>query len=148
MKRTITLFVILTLSLSFAVSAFAEDDHAVALESGPAATGPVPEIAPVSTTLGLAIQEIRQTAQAQAQELSLRLNQVAPGTPAAEELHRQIRQVKIDSEVAVLDAIIQDALEAGDEARMAEAEAARDRLVNPDQYQTPAIPSNRPAPSN
>jgi hypothetical protein len=148
MKRLIITLAIGILATTLTIPVLASDDPNLPVESGPASTNPDSEFALPVSALGVAIEAIQLEAQGKVRDLGLLLSNSAPGSSEAQDLQRQIAQVKVDTEVAILDAIIKDASDAGDEPRMVEAQAARDRLVNPEQYVTQAIPSDRPNPSN
>ena len=148
MKRMIITLALGLFAISLTIPALAIDDPTLPVESGPAPANPDSEFALPVSPLGLAIEAIQLESQVKVRDLGILLTNSTPGSSEAEELQRQISQVKIETEVAILDAIIKDASDAGDETRMVEAQAARDRLVNPEQYVTQAIPSDRPNPSN
>ena len=148
MKRSIPILAIVIITIPLTILAFTADDPIVAVDSGPAATNLGPQPATPTSALALTIENIQQEARGRVLELSLKLTDSAQGSTEAEGLQRQIAQVKAEAEIAILDAVIEDARVSGDEVRRIEAETARDRLVDPDQYSTPSIPTARPAPSN
>ena len=144
MNRLIPVFAVLLVVLS--VPALATEDPTVAVQSGPAKVEITESVSP-SSALGLAIEGIRREAGTQIQELDAKLQIALSGSAETAELHRLIAKVKADAEIAVLEAIIQNAVETGDQDRLLEAEAALERLQHPERFAVPAVPSDRPAPS-
>ena len=145
MKRIISTTILL-LMLGLALPALA-DDPLPAIESGAADAELGEQNAPLDTPLEQTITTIRQEARAQVDLLAGQLAAAAPGSYQARELEAEITQTKVDAEIAILQAIITDARQAGDGPRMVEAEAALDRLVNPEDYRTPATPVERTVPA-
>lgn len=145
MKRMIPVLVIL-LAAATAVAA-TDNDPAVAADSGPAVDSATPEPALPNTALGYAIEGIRIEAQAEIDDLRGKLAATLPGSTEARELNELIATVKTNMEIAIIEAVIEDAVASGDEARRDEAEAALDRLRHPERYLTPAVPTDRPAPN-
>ena len=148
MKRLIQTLVIVTIATVLTFPVFASDDPTLPVESGPAPANPGPEFALPVTPLSQAIDAIQLQAQGKVSDLSLRLANTIPGTSEAVALQEQIAQVKFAAEVAILDEVIKNAADSGDEARLLEAQTARDRLLNPEQYRTPATPVDSPTPSH
>lgn len=145
MKRIIPTTILL-LMLGLALPALAEDPLP-AIESGAADAELGEQNAPLDTPLEQTIATIRQEARAQIYQLADQLATVSPGSAEAREFEAEITQTKVDAEIAILQAIIADAHHVGDGPRMVEAEAALDRLVNPEDYWTPATPVERTVPS-
>jgi hypothetical protein len=146
MKRVHHLFVLtLVISLVSAVALHAEDPAVPARDSGPADGTQLAQPEP-ATALAVQIADIRLAAGEELDALQARLTAAAPGSELAHEIELQIVQQKIDTEAAILGAIIEDARAQGDEARATEAEGALDRLLNPEKYRPEPIPVDRPAP--
>lgn len=148
MKRLIAIFTIVIATIPLASLALAGDDPAIAVESGPATTDAGPDIQAPTNALAQVIEGIQADTRTKIHDLGLKLAGAVSGSSEAVELQRQIGQVKADAEATILMAIIEDAVSSGDEARRIEAEAALERLLNPDQYRTAATPTERPAPSH
>jgi hypothetical protein len=147
MKRLFIIFVLALIAVPLTALAADPVNPDVSVESHPAPTDmPSEAVRPATTPLGQAVEAIRQEAVVRIQGLSAQLKTTAAGSPAARELERQIMQVKTDSQVAILRAIIDDAAALGDTERQTEAETALDHLQNPEKYATTPIPSDRPAP--
>ncbi|MBU8871641.1 MAG: hypothetical protein KOO60_12315 [Gemmatimonadales bacterium] len=147
MKRLIPIPAILILSIPFVLLAGPNDDPAIAVDSGPPATADGPEAFPPTTTLSMTIETIRQNALVSIQKLSNRLTSVPQGSLVALDLQEQISLVKTQTEISILEAVVEDAALSGDLKRQKEAEAALERLTHPEKYVTPATPVERPAPS-
>jgi len=145
MKRIIptTMFLFM---LILALPALA-DDPVPATESGTPDDQLGEVYAPLDTPLEQAVTEIRLEARARVNVLAGQLATAAPGSPEARELEQQITQTKVNTEIAILQAIITDARQVGDGPRVVEGEAALDRLLNPEDYRTPATPVERAVPA-
>ncbi len=145
MKRIIPTTIFL-LMLGLALPALA-DDPVPALESGVPDDQIGQAYAPLDTPLDQTIAEIRQDSRARANLLAGQLATVVSGSEEARELEQQISQLKLDTEIAIVQAIVTDARQAGDGPRQAEAEEALDRLLHPENYRTPATPVERSVPA-
>ncbi len=147
MRRITILSAMLIIAVSLVFQVIAGDDPVAATDSGPAATDTEPGTVLPTSPLARTILEIRDGAQTKLADLQRQLAAAATGSTANEEVHLRIAQVKQETEIAILRAVIADSRERGDEVQAAEAEDALDRLVNPDQYRSASIPVERPTPS-
>ncbi len=109
MKRLILILAIGTFATTLAIQVFASDDPTLPVDSGPAPASIDSEFVHPVSPLGQTIESIQQQAQAKLQELNILLTNSTPGSSEAMELQSQAQQVKVDAEVAILDAIIKDA---------------------------------------
>jgi len=101
------------------------------------------ELSPLEQT----IAAIRETAEVRVQALADRLALAPAGSDEALAIQAEMRQVKTGTEVAIVQAILADAREKGETDRITEAEQALDQMLHPEKYVVPAVPSERPAPS-
>ena len=147
MKRFIPILAIVILAIPIALLALEGDDPVVPVDSGPATTNPGLQAGAPTTALTRSIDSIQQDGMDRVLALGLKLAKTDPGSPEAGDLQLQISQVKTETEIAILEAVIEDSLVSGDEVRQVEAEAALDRLLHPEQYRTASVPTDRPAPS-
>ena len=145
MKRIMPTTIFL-LMLGLALPALAEEPLP-ATESGAADEELGEQYAPLDTPLEQTIDTIRQEARARVNQLASQLDAASPGSSEMRELEAQITQTKVNTEIVILQAIITDARQAGDDPRVVEAEAALDHLVNPENYRTPVTSAERTVPA-
>jgi len=143
MKRSTILNCVVLLSIALASAALAAEEVAEPIQSGAAAPA---EGAPayVPSALEIQIAGIRETGLQRVQALGERL--AAATSEEIIEIQRQIRDAKIETEAAVLNAIITDASAKGNTERAQEATLALDRLLHPEKYVAAPQPVERPIP--
>jgi len=144
-SRTYRLSIFLAVLLALFATATIAKPESAAVASGPTA-GPGQEKAFVDNSpLAVAIRQIQQDARERVTALQNRANSGASLQPGPD-VQRQITQIKTDTEIAILEAILADAQAHGDAPRITAAEGALDRMRHPENYQTSLVPVVRPAP--
>lgn len=150
MKTTLTL-AIFCVAIAWVVTdwvpAVAGDNPDIEIHPSPELPAfPATEIVS-KTPLQLKIDSIKNSAIEQVLALSDQLKACTPGSTQARDLELQIRSAKRESEIAILQEILADAIERVDNQTTDEAEFALDQLLHPENYPVQTFPSNRPAPA-